>query len=185
MQVLITLVLVAAFGQDAKPLQGRDEILKQDIDNAIKKLGSTRGTESLWAQDELVELGRRAVPAVVAELNKKDVKPEWKLPLCEVLGRIREPNKEAVAALVARLKDTDEFGTSIAAAAARALASIGDESAAPAIREVLKSKAVGTDKVLKYECIRALGILRDPEASDVLRKALEDKDRASAIESEM
>jgi general secretion pathway protein G len=183
MHVLSTLLLAAAL-QDPKPLPSRDEIVKQDIDNAIKKLGSNRGTESLWAQDELVELGRRAVPAVVAELNKKDAKPEWKQPLCEVLGRIREPNKDAVAALVARLKDTDEYGTSIGAAAARALASIGDEGAAPAILDVLRSKAVDTDKVLKYECIRALGIFRTPESVETLKKALEDKKPATGADSD-
>jgi general secretion pathway protein G len=185
MHVLCALFLVLAVAlQDNKPLQSRDEILKQDIENAIKKLGSNRGTESLWAQDELVELGRRAVPAVVAELNKKETKPEWKQPLCEILGRIREPNKDAVAALVARLKDTDEYGTSIGSAAARALASIGDESAAAAILDVLKSKTVDTDKVLKYECIRALGIFRSAEAVETLKKALEDKKPATGADSD-
>ena len=181
----VALPLDAARGeQDNKPLQSRDEILKQDIENAIKKLGSNRGTESFWAKEELVELGRRAIPAVVAELNKKETKPEWKQPLCEVLGLIREPNKDAVAALVARLKDTDEYGFSIGSAAARALASIGDESAAPAVLDVLKSKAVETDKVLKYECIRALGIFRLAEAVETLKKALEDKKPATGADSD-
>jgi general secretion pathway protein G len=184
MHVFCALVLAAAAVQDNKPLQGKDEILKQDIENAIKKLASTRGVESLWAQDELVDLGRRAVPAVVAELNKKDAKPELKGPLCAVLGRIREPHKDAVAALVARLKDNDEYGSSIASAAARALASIGDESSAPALLEALKSKGVDSDKVLKYECIRALGLFRTPEAVETLKKALEDKKPATAIESD-
>ncbi len=183
MHVLFALLLAAGL-QDAKPLQGRDEILKQDIEDALKKLGSIRGTESLWAQDELVDLGRRAVPAVVAELNKKDQKPEWKRPLCEILGRIREPHKDAIAALVARLKDTDEYGTSIASAAARALASIGDESAAPALLETLKTRQVDTDKVLKFECIRALGLLRHAPAAEALKKALEDKKPAAATDSD-
>ena len=184
MHVLCALLVVVAAAQDAKPIQGRDEVLKQDIENALKKLGSTRGTESLWAQDELVDLGRRAVPAVVAELNKKDQKPEWKRPLCEILGRIREPQKDALAALIARLKDTDEYGTSIASAAARALASIGDESAAPALLEVLKTRQVDTDKVLKYECVRALGLLRHAAAAEVLKKALEDKKPAATTDSD-
>lgn len=184
MHVLFALLLAAPGLQDAKPIQGRDEVLKQDIEDALKKLGSTRGTESLWAQDELVDLGRRAVPAVVAELNKKDQKPEWKRPLCEILGRIREPHKDAVAALVARLKDTDEYGTSIASAAARALASIGDEGAAPALLEALKGRQVDTDKVLKFECIRALGLLRHAPAVEALKKALEDKKPAAATDSD-
>lgn len=184
MHVLCALLLAAAATQDPKPLQGPDEILKQDIENALKKLGSARGEESVWAQDELVDLGRRAIPAVVAELNKKDAKPEWKRPLCEILGRIRDPHKDAVAALVARLKDPDEYGTSIASAAARALASIGDESVAPALLDVLKSRTVDTDKILKVEVIRGLGLFRHAPAVEALKKALEDKKPAAATDSD-
>jgi type II secretion system protein G len=186
--IVLTLLLGAALVQDkqepAKPVQGRDEIVKQDIENAIKKLGSERYTESYVAREELVELGRRAVPAVVAELTQKDVKPPVKRALCEILGAIREPRPDAVKALVDRLKDTDEYGTSIAAAAARALASIADDSAAAPLLEVLKSRAVETDKVLKYETVRALGILRVAEASEPLRKALEDKKPASVSDDD-
>jgi len=41
MNVLLALALALSV-QEAKPVQGRDEILKQDIENAVKKLGSTR-----------------------------------------------------------------------------------------------------------------------------------------------
>ena len=47
MNVLLALALLTGLPldpargeQESKPVQGRDEILKQDIDNAIKKLGS-------------------------------------------------------------------------------------------------------------------------------------------------
>jgi len=184
MKALCVLALFSALQDPAKPVQGRDEIVKQDIESAIKKLGSERYTESYVAREELVDLGRRAVPAVVAELNKKDAKPPVKRALCEILGAIREPNKDAVKALVDRLKDTDEFGTSIAAAAARALATVADESAIPALLEVLKSKAVETDKVLKYETVRAMGVLRVAEAVEPLKKALEDKKPASVSDDD-
>jgi len=184
MNALLALALLAAVQDPPKPPQNRDEVLKQDIENAIKKLGSERYTESYVAREELVELGRRVIPAVTAELVKKDAKAAVKRACCEILGALRDPNKEAVAALTARLKDTDEYGTSIASAAARALAAIGDESCVPALVETLKSRAVDTDKLLKVEVIRALGLLRAKEGTELLRKALEDKKNASVGEGD-
>ena len=183
MNVLLALALMAGL-QEAKPVQGRDEILKQDVDNAIKKLASNRFTESFVAAEELKELGRRAVPALVAELNKKVAPPAVKRALCEILGAIREPNKDVLSALTAKLRDPDEFGTSIASSAARALTLIGDDSSIPAILDVLKSKAVETDRILKYECIRAAGIYRAKDAVEALKKALDDKKPASAGEND-
>lgn len=183
MNLLLALALALSV-QEAKPVQGRDETLKQDIDNAIKKLSSSRYTESFVAAEELKELGRRAVPALVAELNKKEATAAVKRSLCEILGAIREPQKDVLSALTAKLRDSDEFGTSIASAAARALASIGDDSAIPAIIDTLKSKAVDSDRILRYECIRAAGLFRARDAVDPLRKALDDKKPASSGEND-
>ncbi|HLY08192.1 MAG TPA: type II secretion system protein GspG [Planctomycetota bacterium] len=183
MNLLLALALVLSV-QEAKPVQGRDEIIKQDIENAIKKLSSTRFTESFIASEELKDLARRGVPAMVAELNKKDTAPGVKRALCEILGAIRDPQKEVLSALTAKLKDPDEFGTSIASAAAHALASIGDDSAIPAIVDTLKSKSVESDRILKYECIRASGLFRARDAVDVLKKALDDEKPASAGEND-
>jgi general secretion pathway protein G len=183
MNVLLALVLLAGL-QDAKPVQGRDEILKQDVDNAIKKLGSDKFTESFVAAEELKELGRRAVPALVAELNKKDTPASVKRALCEILGAVRDPGKDVLAALTAKLRDHDEFGASIASSAARALTVIGDDSAIPAILETLKSKTVDTDRILKYECIRAAGIFRAKDAVEPLKKMLDDEKPASSGEND-
>lgn len=183
----MNLVLVLALAlsmQEAKPVQGRDEIIKQDITEAIKKLASPRYTESFVAAEELKEIGRRAVPALVAELNRKDLSAGAKRSICEILGAIREPNKDVINALSAKLKDPDEFGTSIASAAAHALAQIGDDAAMGPILDTLKSKAADSDRILKYECIRAAGLLRDRNAVDALRKALEDEKPASAGEND-
>ncbi len=184
MKALAILVLLSSVQDPPKAPPGPDEVLKQDIEDAVKKLGSDRRTDSYAAWVELTEMGRRAVPAVTAELNKKETAPAVKRALCEILGRVRDPQKDAVAALTARLKDTDEFGTTIAAAAARALAEIGDEGAAPALLEALNSKIVETDRFLKIECIRALGLMRAKEAAGPLRKALEDKRAASLGEGD-
>lgn len=168
----------------ALALAGQDDPVKQDIDNAIKRLSQAGSLDSFAARLELEEIGRRAVPALVAELNRSEASPAAKRAACEVLGRIRDPHKDAVAALVAKLKDGDEYGESVAAAAARALGQIGDASAAGALLDVLKSKAVDTDKVLKAEAIKALGIFRSKEAVELLRKALDDKKTASVAEND-
>lgn len=165
-------------------LAGQDDSLKQDIDSAIKRLSTPGSLDSFSARLELEEIGRRAVPALVAELNRSEASPASKRAVCEALGRIREPQKDAVAALVAKLKDADEYGESVAAAAARALGLIGDASASGALIDVLKSKAVDTDKVLKAETIKALGILRAKDAAELLRKALDDKKTASVAEND-
>jgi general secretion pathway protein G len=183
MNLLLVLAL-ALSAQEAKPVQGRDEIIKQDIENALKKLGSNRFTESFVASEELKDLARRGLPAMVAELNKKETTPGVKRALCEILGAVRDPNRDVLAALTAKLKDPDEFGTSVASAAAHALASIGDDSSIPAILETLKSKSVESDRILKYECIRAAGLFRARDAVDVLKKALEDEKPASAGEND-
>jgi general secretion pathway protein G len=179
----MNLLLLLALFLTMQDVPKRDEIFKQDVENAIKKLGSNRYTESYVAKTELEELGRRVIPAVVAELNRKDAKPEVKRACCEILGAVRDGHKDAVAALIARLKDTEEYGVSIASAAVCALVQIGDESAIPAILEILKSKAVETDLVLKHESIRAMGLFRVKEAAEPLKKALEDKRSASVGES--
>lgn len=175
MSVLFALVLALA---------GQDDPLKQDIDNAIKRLSQQGSLDSFAARVELEEIGRRAVPALVAELNRSEANAAAKRAACEVLGRIRDPHKDAVAALVAKLKDADEYGESVAASAARALGLIGDASAIPALIDVLKSKAVDTDKVLKAETIKSLGILRAKDAAELLRKALDDKKTASVAEND-
>jgi general secretion pathway protein G len=168
----------------ALALAGQDDPVKQDIENAIKRLSQQGSLDSFSARLELEEIGRRAVPALVAELNRSDANAAAKRAACEALGRIRDPQKDAVAALTAKLKDADEYGESVAAAAARALGLIGDASAAPALIDVLKSKAVDTDKVLKAEAIKALGILRAKDAVELLRKALDDKKTASVAEND-
>ena len=162
----------------------QDDALKQDIQRALERLSREGTLDSFAARVELEEIGRRAIPAMVAELNKRDAKPAVKRALSEALGRIREDDKEAVQALIAKLKDSDEYGESVAAAAARALGLIGDPSAAPALLETLNSRAVDTDKILKVEVIKALGILRHKPATEALRKALEDKKTATVSDND-
>ncbi|MBI4563200.1 MAG: type II secretion system protein GspG [Planctomycetes bacterium] len=163
-----------AFGQDKAPVE-------QDIDRAIDQLYSERASESDMGRHELSEIGRRAIPRLLQELNGKAGRsPNARIrrQICEVLGRIRDNSPVVVDALIDRLNDTEEFGLTVAAAAAGALAQIADDRAVPALLRALDSKQAETDKWLKYYCIHALGILRAREGTEALIKALDDKSAA-------
>lgn len=157
-------------GQDPKP-----DDLKRDIERAIQDLASDQYVASWQARTDLVEIGREAVPYLLTALKDEKSAPMVRHMICEILGAIRDNRKEVVDALVAALDDKGDYGTSVASAAAAALAWVGEKSAAPSLLKTLQDKRTDTDKPLKYECIRALGIFRSKEAVETLRKALEDK----------
>lgn len=160
--------------------------LDEDIAKAIDRLWSDSYPEAQSGKLELVELGRRATGAVVAEFKSQRLQGEKderkrariKRTLCEILGQIRDGSDPVVDALIERLTDPDEFGSSVASAAASALAWIGAERAAPALLQALESKQAKTDPWLKVEAARALGLLRHAPAVEALKKALDDKSAA-------
>jgi HEAT repeat protein len=127
---------------------------------------AVQSLESFDAREELLEIGRPAIDAIVKAA--KDKRPEMRHLTCELLGEIRDA--KAVPILTEALADKDEFGTSIASAAARALGQIGDRSVIPALLKALDSP----DRDLRYEATRALAILRADEAKAPVRKLLKD-----------
>lgn len=158
--------------------------IDDDIARAIDKLYSERHTESEVGKVELIEIGRKSVAAVVAELRRgPEEKPRTpdarvKRLLCEILGAVRDSSSGAVDALIAKLQDPDEFGFSVASSAAAALTSIGDPKAVTALVRALGSKQAEHDPWLKYETIHGLGVFRAAEAAETIQKSLEDKSAA-------
>ncbi len=173
---LFCLLGTALSAQDAKP-----DGLTQDVEKAIKGLVSEKHSESRDARTELIEIGRKAIPHLVKALRAEDSPVQKRHMICEVLGKIRENDAGVLEALSGALADREEFGTSVASVAAAALAWIGDEAAVEALLKVFGEKEedgtlrVDRDLQLKYECIRAFGILRAREAIAGLQAALEDK----------
>ena len=171
---LLSLLLVLAL-----PVSVQDG-LSQDVDNAINDLVSEQHSESQNARAELVEIGRKASPQLVLALQAENASVQQRHMICEILGKIRDNNPAVIAALTKALEDREEFGTSVASVAASALAWIGDEKAVPALIQVMGSKGedgtlrVDLDLQLKYEIIRALGILRAAGAGESLRTSLKD-----------
>ena len=139
------LIGVAAALIVAGPAAAQDKSpFEQDLEKAIDRLYSDRFTESDMGRLELVEMGRKANARLIEELNKvgdpKDAKkrgPSAKVKrnLCEILGQSRDNSQNVIDALVARLSDKDEFGHTVAAAAAGALASIADEKPIPGLKD--------------------------------------------------
>jgi HEAT repeat protein len=157
--------------------------LERDIEKAVERLYSEKGNESDLAREELESMGRRAAPRLVQELTGKgggDRKPNARVRrlLCEILGALRDPSPATVDALADKLTDTEEYGLSVAAAAAHALGEIADERAVPALLKALNSKAAESDRWLKHSTIWALGVLRAKDAAPAIQKALEDKGSA-------
>jgi len=189
--VTLFLLMLSVPPQDPKP----DE-LTQDIEKAVTSLGSDNYAAVQDGRAELIEIGGRAVDALVKalreDLKKAEINPATKKPrdpknspalrhmICELLGAVRSNRKEVLEVLVAALDDEGEYGTSVASSAAAALGWIADPAVAQALLKALQHKRCDVDKQLKYECIRALGIFRSKEASEALRKALEDKKTTAA-----
>lgn len=175
MSVFIWLALFAA--QDPT----RDEVCTKDIQSAIADLDSDEYTKSQGAKEELVGIGRRAVPHLVLALRADAAKGSVRLRrlLCEILGEVRLNSDDAVSCLIEKLRDHEEFGTSVASAAAWALGRIGDDRAISPLVESLRSREAETDKLLKYHCILALGMLRVQDAAEALSAALQDRSNTS------
>lgn len=178
-----TFSIVAAFLALALPASAQDRAaLERDIEKAVERLYSEKGNESDVARAELTDLGRRCGARLVQELTKGtgDRKPNARVRrlLCEILGDLRDNSPAALDALADRLNDTEEFGLSVAAAAAHALGRIADERSIPPLVKALTSKPAESDRWLKHSCIVALGILRAKDAVPALLKAAEDKGAA-------
>jgi len=177
-------LIVAAISALTLPAMAQDRAtLERDIEKAVDRLYSEKGNESDLARQELTDLGRRAGPRLLQELAGKgggDRKPNARVRrlICEILGDSRDNSSGVLDALADRLNDTEEFGLSVAAAAAHALGRIADERSIPPLLKALNSKVAESDRWLRHSCIEALGILRAREAAEPILKALEDKGAA-------
>ena len=143
-----------------------EALLQADMERLVERLMAVQSLESFEAREEMLEIGRPATDVLLKAA--KDKRPEMRHLACDLLGEIRDP--KAVPVLAEALGDKDEFGTSVASAAARALGRIGDRGSIPALLKVLESP----DRDLRYEAARSLGSLRANEAAATLRKLLKD-----------
>lgn len=119
-----------------------------------------------WARQELIDLGSRAVPALLEELNNRDARIRFLI--VEILGEIRDGR--ATEALRNRLADSGA-NPSVSSAAARALGKIGNREAIPDLRNRLDEV---TDPEVIYNTIWALGNLRAEKATQDIIPFLDD-----------
>jgi HEAT repeat protein len=130
---------------------------------------------SVPAYDEIRDTGRPCVPGLRAAL--KDTSALKRFFAAELLGLIHDPS--AAADLVALLDDLGEekTGEPVAAAAAKALGRLGDAGVAAKLIEKLDS----TDINVRYECARALGLLRVKDAEAKLLEILKKEETAETV----
>lgn len=147
----------------------KDGVTEQEIDDLINGLSTDNQMDIIDARNELIEIGKPAVPALLAALDKS--KYETKFLICEILGGIRD--ERAVQPLVKLLQEKDEHAASIASAAARSLRSFADNSVIPFLMKTVTS----ADVALRYESIKSLGILRAQQAIPLIRDYITDTNK--------
>ena len=133
---------------------------KHDIEKYCLMLHSLDDGERVMAVDELVKIGKPAVPSLIAALSGDPVYL-GREGAAVALGRIRDPR--AVKPLVAALKDEYQM---VRQQACLALSEIGGRKA---VDEVLGSLEGGSDDFLEAAAA-ALGLLNDRRALPALEK---------------
>jgi HEAT repeat protein len=133
----------------------------------------TLAEQSLWGvlcraltgdqvRDAIVQLGSRAVPALIDALRDDD--PRIRQAACTALGQIGDP--AAVPELTKRLQDSV---SDVRIAACTALGQIGDSSAVPELIKCLED----TDYDVRIAACTALGKIGDPSPVPVLITCLD------------
>ena len=159
----------------------------------LKSRGQDLGEYWLAAQRELILLGRKAVPIVVAAMGHAKLGTTGQEQCSRVLAKIGSPS---IPFLVKNLKERflkkDRNNQKFCRRILDTLAVIGDKKVAPHIGQIYLKTPVAKDEGedefygLRAYCIKALGALRGKEELAVLEKALNDPNiyvRRKAIEA--
>jgi len=173
--------------------QSRDQIIEADIKSAVDKLGSDNYWDAAMARAELMNFGRRVVPALIEAYNKNrgaaldedDKSIRVRYFVCEILGEARADSPEAVDLLISALKDRGRFGTTlVSTSAAGSLGKLGSERSIQPLLDEMAGKAAERDKIYLGEVITALGNLRALQAGASLLKLLDRTDLTADDEPE-
>jgi HEAT repeat protein len=155
--------------QPAKPSEKIEPVdMDKECEALVKKLVDDDPAVQLEARDEMLELGGQAVPMLVKGIEGQLLVPDTqknalKYIACDLLGDIR--SGLAVPTLLKLVESKDRYNNiPLAALAIRALGKIGNKSVTPNLIACLKD----ADPDIKYEAVRALGVMRTTEAADQL-----------------
>lgn len=145
--------------------QSKDGITEKEISDLINNL-SLDDLVMNEARDELIEIGKPAIPLLLKTLEKS--KPDVRYLICEMLGKIRD--ERSIEVLVKLLQDKEDYTSSIASAAARSLRNFADTSVIPHLISAITS----TDIELRYESIKTLSALRAYQSLPSIRQLITD-----------
>lgn len=141
-------------------------ILEKQVLALIESLTNNDPLITEESRRELLEIGRPAVPFLLKALE--NAKPDLKYLIIEIISDLRD--ERATNLLIKFLSNKEDYTASVASVAARALGRIGNAIAIPPLMKVITS----TDVELRYESIRALGLLRANDALPLIREAVSD-----------
>lgn len=175
MLILSIVIVLPAYAQESKPLPEGEIVtptalsknpVLNEIPLLIKQLLNDDPEIADEARTELLEIGPPAVLLLIEALQND--KPAMRYMVCEILAELRDTR--TLPPLLNLLKDKTEYTASIASAAVRVLGRLGN----PSVIRPLIETASSPDVDLRYESIRALGILRAQEAITLTMHALTD-----------
>ncbi|MFH1228377.1 MAG: HEAT repeat domain-containing protein [Planctomycetota bacterium] len=141
-------------------------ILEKQVALLLESLTGNDPMATEEARRELLEIGRPTVPFLLKALET--AKPDLRYMVVEIISDLRD--ERAINYLVKLLADSDEYTASIASVSARALGRMGSNIAIPHLMKSITS----TDVELRYESIKALGLLRAKEALPLIKLAISD-----------
>ena len=154
------------------PLQKQETDLKDKIISLTEKLKNNDSDIFQAAADELVKLGRKAIP-VIGEMLKASDEP-LRGELTFILGRIKD--KEAAPFLIEALNEENAY---IRRNTVEALGKVRDEESIPALIGRLSDE----DNTVREKSAWALGELRDPLATGELLNRLNDQEESDEVKT--
>ena len=132
----------------------------QDVQSLITQLRATNPELAQSSRDDLVRLGPAAVPSLAGLLDHPHAYFRWRA--AEALAILGPSASPALPGLIRLLNDSHSV---IAAAAADALAAIGDRSAAAAVLATLKKTK---DPLILARTAAGLGKLANPPTPEIV-----------------
>lgn len=158
--------------ESSAPFQKQESDLKDKVISLMEKLKNNNPNIFQVAADELVRLGRKAVPIIGEMLKTSDESLRGELAF--ILGRIRD--KEATPFLIEALNDENAY---VRRNSVEALSKVRDEKSIPALIGRLSDK----DSTVREKSAWALGELRDSLATGELLNRLNDQEESDEVKT--
>jgi HEAT repeat protein len=154
---------------------GKTHMITIDVRQLIEKLGDADPTERLTANQELVRIGKPAVPSLIPLLKETNTPRCWQA--ASILGQIGD--QTCVPAVIEALESHHPI---LRQTLARVLGELGGDAVLSPLRELIHDNSV----LVQLQAVKALGILKDtasiPALVEILQQTQSESLRYTTIE---